>query len=611
MPSFTGDWDNIYHVHNYLEEIYNKGEVCSNACEAVTDDVLNPPQKYMESTNVNILVENKDRRFAADLVDDSSQQFGKQGTTENSSSCMMEKHRNNEKQTINCKILQNTTESSVASECEIVDRSGQYQIFNDTGVSSKAIKQEITFSDENEAVNTGMLVAETKIKTELSETKELYIDRSSNSDDGQEREVSAKVSEEENEKGIHFSSSVSAADREQKVDRNSRKKFECDKCFKKFETRKKMNQHSHRIHTDGGYICNICNKMYRLSCKRNYVKHLQMCKERKGKKNLDKNDLCKNNSDRTKKNLMEEVGKNEEEIKESNEYRCKKCSYVGKSKQNLIIHVTRMHQNKLACGICFKQFGLHKELLRHVRFIHADKGYQCNICNKVYKKHSARHFKKHLLSHAENGIFANVEVDKDHSEKNSRQEAKKKTLDIDAKHDQDGGKEFGKHAEEELVKESCSQVDEDTNIDKDLLNKPNLAAEYHAHDSKENDQTFTVSGSILENNLVVKRQEILPLYCRFCDKAFQISKEYKKHMSEHQQDFVEPKFECGLCRESYCDHKSLQAHVEFKHQKDHFTKACYSCHFCSKIFLKKGLYLSHLESHSDELKYLCDLCGKF
>lgn len=255
--------------------------------------MLNPPQKYTDITNAINFAANNERKLEADAEDASKYVENtvtdelcntQQETSESSRSYMTEKYPDNERQRINCKILDNSNIScfNVASAGEIIDKSGQCQN-DDTEVCSNEIKQEMTPSHKNETVNivdstTGMFIAEIKIKKEPPEEIELHVDSSSYPVEGQLKQERADVSDDENNKGCHSPFSVSAErenNTEKELDRNSGNKFECDICSKKFGTKKDMKQHLHRIHTDQGYFCT-----FKLS-----NKHLHMCKDKQDETN--------------------------------------------------------------------------------------------------------------------------------------------------------------------------------------------------------------------------------------------------------------------------------------------------------------------------------------
>lgn len=125
-------------------------------------------------------------------------------------------------------------------------------------------------------------------------------------------------------------------------------------------------------------------------------------KKGKGKQKSQENE----GENKKKRKVTNKVAKKDDE---DTEYKCDKCEYVGKKKENLREHTQRMHRSKFSCEVCKKQFGLHKDLLRHTRHVHTNPAFHCKICDKFYK--FSRAYKEHMLSHEENYVKPQFECE--------------------------------------------------------------------------------------------------------------------------------------------------------------------------------------------------------
>lgn len=108
---------------------------------------------------------------------------------------------------------------------------------------------------------------------------------------------------------------------------------------------------------------------------------------------------------KSKKNKVDDKN----EAADGNTFKCDKCEYIGKKKENLKEHTKRMHRNRFLCDVCLKPFGLHKDLLRHTRHVHTNPAYHCEVCDKSYK--FSRAYKEHMQSHKEDYIKPQFECE--------------------------------------------------------------------------------------------------------------------------------------------------------------------------------------------------------
>ena len=75
------------------------------------------------------------------------------------------------------------------------------------------------------------------------------------------------------------------------------------------------------------------------------------------------------------------------------QYLCSQCSHVVYSKQALMYHTERQHneENKVAkveCNYCDKKFHVKHSLDVHVRYAHKSYQVKCEYCSEAFKKQS-------------------------------------------------------------------------------------------------------------------------------------------------------------------------------------------------------------------------------
>ncbi|TMW52954.1 hypothetical protein DOY81_001987 [Sarcophaga bullata] len=106
--------------------------------------------------------------------------------------------------------------------------------------------------------------------------------------------------------------------------------------------------------------------------------------------------------------------------------------------------------------------------------------------------------------------------------------------------------------------------------------------------------------------------------CQQCDKRFNRSVPYRKHMSSHEKALQRQlgvtvkksntnediKHVCTVCSKEFNKASDLRKH-EIYHQDKRFK-----CHVCPKAFFMKPYLNAHLKTHSDQRNFICELCGK-
>ncbi|KAL4230128.1 hypothetical protein ACF0H5_010513 [Mactra antiquata] len=241
------------------------------------------------------------------------------------------------------------------------------------------------------------------------------------------------------------------------------------------------------------------------------------------------------------------------EPKTDENFKCDQCDYVGKKRDNLREHKGRMHQIKFNCETCNKQFGLHKDLLRHTRYVHTTPSFHCKICDKTYKFNRA--YKEHMLSHEENYVKPQFECDLCHKNFSTKYVL---TSHIKSEH-------LG--IKKSFICPTCGR-------------------------------SFTQKNSYIMHANV--HAGIKPYVCDVCGKAFSYDKSLKEHKYMHDE---ERRFECSLCDKKFRQKTSL-----IMHQKVHKQAKDYMCTACGKGFTQKQALLRHERIHSGDKPFKCALC---
>ncbi len=168
---------------------------------------------------------------------------------------------------------------------------------------------------------------------------------------------------------------------------HSTKPATCPKCFKIYPSVLYLKQHVKLVHGNT-YKCTLCpaNKAKVFHSKVALKGHEQ-CKHNSIKRRYDCLVCCKSYSHpRTLSNHIALEHGSESGPKQI--HRCTECNKTYTSAMGLWSHKQIKHKGvgeRIACLICNKQFA-HKELLRsHVRQVHGQKQYTCDVCQHVCK----------------------------------------------------------------------------------------------------------------------------------------------------------------------------------------------------------------------------------
>ena len=106
-------------------------------------------------------------------------------------------------------------------------------------------------------------------------------------------------------------------------------------------------------------------------------------------------------------------------------------------------------------------------------------------------------------------------------------------------------------------------------------------------------------------------KEILEKICRDCDKTFEKSTNFRRHMASHSKA---KDFKCVDCEKAYADKRNLVTHVQLMHPQNakQFEKEKNNkCDRCDEHFVKKTEVALHkIKSHGESYHVFCERCGK-
>ncbi|XP_058066646.1 zinc finger protein 771-like [Anopheles bellator] len=159
---------------------------------------------------------------------------------------------------------------------------------------------------------------------------------------------------------------------------------ECPKCFKWFETEKKMKRHL-RIHlTERPHQCTECDMSF--VEKSNLSKHMR--KHTGELRNLGyKPHLCPECGKSFKYSTS--LSRHKRMHTKRNVFTCPVCDKFYLEQNTLNVHMrTHTKERPFCCGICDKRFSQKPNLVRHERTHTGEKPFSCDQCFKGYSQKS-------------------------------------------------------------------------------------------------------------------------------------------------------------------------------------------------------------------------------
>uniref|UniRef100_A0A0K2U926 Zinc finger protein 99like [Pundamilia nyererei] n=1 Tax=Lepeophtheirus salmonis TaxID=72036 RepID=A0A0K2U926_LEPSM len=173
-----------------------------------------------------------------------------------------------------------------------------------------------------------------------------------------------------------------------------KKRYECDKCCKKFTHRSLLECHISNVHEGiKPYCCHLCGKS--ISTRANLRLHILRHDENRPKFICE---LC-GKEFLNKQTLKEHVLYSHEKTPKEKNYGCEICGKKFWLRKELNKHIKLVH-NKIydyKCDICSRPFGTGTHLKTHKKTVH-DKiyEYKCHLCSVEYGHQQS--LKKHLVA---------------------------------------------------------------------------------------------------------------------------------------------------------------------------------------------------------------------
>ncbi|KAJ1520903.1 hypothetical protein ONE63_003983 [Megalurothrips usitatus] len=90
--------------------------------------------------------------------------------------------------------------------------------------------------------------------------------------------------------------------------------------------------------------------------------------------------------------------------------------------------------------------------------------------------------------------------------------------------------------------------------------------------------------------------------CPICKKVFLKRGPFKAHLETHKTD---QKFACEICLRVFKKENNLT-----QHKKSHAEQTTFPCSHCNRVYPTMSTLRSHLVSHSDERPHVCSICSK-
>ena len=173
-----------------------------------------------------------------------------------------------------------------------------------------------------------------------------------------------------------------------KIIKDSKKRFECALCSKKYESKRGLEKHVRIIHEEKKpYKCSICP--YTTGEKTSLTNHVSIVHE--GNKPYECS-VC-NYKSGYKHKIKEHISVLHDGKKL---FPCSICSFKAENKKKLQVHVLTVHEGKnlYQCSKCNESFKVKDQLLKHTAFVHESGKFKCNSCDAQFS------FKNLLKEHS-------------------------------------------------------------------------------------------------------------------------------------------------------------------------------------------------------------------
>lgn len=100
-------------------------------------------------------------------------------------------------------------------------------------------------------------------------------------------------------------------------------------------------------------------------------------------------------------------------------------------------------------------------------------------------------------------------------------------------------------------------------------------------------------------------ENAIKFICSICGRSFKEKQILKNHEKIHLPDEEKLKYPCTFCEKKFINSHCLKVHVARIHEKVSY----FFCEICGKGCTTKSDLLWHMDKHTQERNYSCDICG--
>lgn len=256
-----------------------------------------------------------------------------------------------------------------------------------------------------------------------------------------------------------------------------------------------------------------------------------------------------------------------EKLSKRDPHTCIFCQKVISNRYFLKDHFEVFHlkKTKFFCDLCPKFYYFKYAVARHMRYIHCNKRFACNVCS--YRTANSTNFRKHKLTHA-----AKVKCPV----------CEKPVIFLSV------------HLKTHKPKESCP-------ICNKMISKYNLKAHlnFHARDIEKYKRCTKLKALVEKGN--ENRSGKDPFTCSICGKVSTTRALLKVHIQTFHLKAT--KWLCDLCPKFFYNREDTYSHMKLKHRKP-----ALECKVCGYKTNAQGNYQAHKLIHNEKKE--CPVCKK-
>lgn len=397
---------------------------------------------------------------------------------------------------------------------------------------------------------------------------------------------------------------------EPEMDKRKRK-WKCDECQKYFYDGKTLRRHQ-LIHLGVKFECDLCKKTY-------------------------------SRPDRLREHMKIHMMRNHPDDPDPL-FECDKCKGHFNTKKALRAHfVAGRCTIRFECVKCKKAFPSPGSYKKHMA-THLSNDYPCHLCDKIYTRIDR------LSGHLRDHLFGGLKQDRPVNE-NSNDESESE-VDVEYEEEVKKGKFSVKHNCQICNVGFASERTYSSHINNNKCNNEQYictvcntvysgrkALKYHKYIHQDErypcefcDRIFD-RPDFLRHHKKQEHKELVPdidrkgdpqfdpneageYQCKTCGLILKNRRNLKRHVSIHSGI----RYKCNMCEKEYNRRYAMNLHMREQHgvilnpgivkKVEEVKQDIYTCETCQKTFIKRYKYKEHLQIHSDEKPFLCNLCGQ-